>query len=155
VIEPQRPEVCVGAVVVHEGRLLLVRRGRGAATGLWSIPGGRVELGERLEDAVVREVAEETGLPVLIGRWVGWVERIGADHHFVIHDFTATLAPGARLGDARAGDDAAAVRWLDQSQLAETTDLVPGLLDFLIHHGLAGAGEEDVSDPSTAGPASR
>ena len=57
-----RPEVAVGAIAVDAGRLLLVRRGHGPAAGLWSVPGGRVEPGEMLVEAVVRELAEETGL---------------------------------------------------------------------------------------------
>ena len=57
-----RPELCVGAIAVEGGRLLLIRRGRGPAQGRWSVPGGRLERGETLAEAVVREVAEETGL---------------------------------------------------------------------------------------------
>jgi 8-oxo-dGTP diphosphatase len=124
----------VGGVVVHAGRLLLVRRGRGAGVGLWSIPGGRVEPGERLVDAVVREVAEETALAVLTGEWLGWVERIDDEHHFVIHDFLAHVADGADPGQARAGDDASAVRWVELDALDHFEDLVPGLLDFLREH---------------------
>ena len=145
-----RPEVCVGAVVIHDGRLLLVQRGRGAGQGLWSIPGGRVEGGERLTDAVAREVLEETGLSVEPGRWVGCVERIGPDHHFVIHDYTASLAEGVSPNDARAADDAAALRWHALTALAHAGDLVPGLLSFLVEHGLV-----PVSDPSTEADASR
>jgi ADP-ribose pyrophosphatase YjhB (NUDIX family) len=145
-----RPEVCVGAVVIHDGRLLLVQRGRGAGQGLWSIPGGRVEGGERMTDAVAREVLEETGLAVETGQWVGCVERIGADHHFVIHDYTAALAAGVFPHDARAADDAAALRWDDLTALADAGDLVPGLLSFLVEHGLV-----PVSDPSTGADASR
>ena len=145
-----RPEVCVGAVVIHDGRLLLVQRGRGAGQGLWSIPGGRVEGGERMVDAVAREVLEETGLSVEPERWVGCVERIGPDHHFVIHDYTASLAGGVSPHDARAADDAAALRWHDLTALAGAADLVPGLLSFLIEHGLV-----PVSDPSTEADASR
>ena len=59
---PATPQVCVGAIVVEDGRLLLIRRGRGPAQGEWSVPGGRVEAGELLAEAVVRELAEETGL---------------------------------------------------------------------------------------------
>jgi ADP-ribose pyrophosphatase YjhB (NUDIX family) len=131
-----RPEVCVGAVVIDAGRILLVRRGRGAGIGLWSIPGGRVEGGETLTAAVVREVAEETGLRVVPGEWSGWVERIGPDHHFVIHDFAAALAPGVDPASARAGDDATEVRWQDVAELGAVDELVPGLLEFLRDAGL-------------------
>jgi len=134
------PEVCVGGVVVHEGRLLLVRRGRGAGFGLWSVPGGRVEWGEPLAAAAVREVAEETGLAVVAGAWLGWVERIDADHHFVIHDVLAHLADGTAPEAARAGDDASAVRWVELDRLDDVDDLVPGLLDFLREHGVVASG---------------
>ena len=81
-----RPEVCVGAIVIDEGQLLLVRRGNPPGEGAWSVPGGRVEPGERLQDAAQRELAEETGLA---GRNSdssgGW--SASATHHFVILDF--------------------------------------------------------------------
>lgn len=126
-----RPEVAVGAVVVDDGSLLLVRRGRGPAAGEWSVPGGRVERGETLAEAVVREVAEETGLEVVCGPLLGWVERIGDDHHHVILDFEATLLGGGLV----AGDDAAEAAWVP---MGEVTDLrlVDGLAEFLADHGI-------------------
>ena len=131
-MEP-RPELCVGAIAVQDGRLLLVQRGRPPAEGLWSVPGGRVEAGESIVDAVLRELDEETGLAGTCGELVGWVERRGADHHFVILDFHVAVAdPQA----ARAGDDASAVAWIPLADLAARTDIVPGLVEFLREHGV-------------------
>jgi mutator protein MutT len=127
-----RPEVCVGAVAVDDDRLLLVRRGRGPAAGEWSVPGGRVEQGETLAEALVRELAEETGLEGVCGPLVGWVERIGPDHHFVILDFAVTVLDPA---SARAGDDAAEVAWVRLTDVAEMA-LVEGLAEFLHEHGI-------------------
>jgi 8-oxo-dGTP diphosphatase len=126
-----RPEVAVGAVVVDDGSLLLVRRGRGPAAGEWSVPGGRVERGETLAEAVVREVAEETGLEVVCGPLLGWVERIGDDHHHVILDFEATLLGGALV----AGDDAAEAAWVPAGEVTDLR-LVDGLAEFLADHGI-------------------
>ena len=93
-----------------------------------------MEWGEALADAVVREVAEETGLAVVPAGWLGWVERIDADHHFVIHDYLVRLAEGTQPDQARAGDDASAVRWVRLDELDQVEDLVPDLLDFLREH---------------------
>jgi mutator protein MutT len=129
----ERPQVCVGAVVVEDGRLLLVRRGRGPAQGEWSVPGGRVEAGETLGEAVVRELAEETGLEGLCGPLLGWVERIDDDHHFVILDFMVdVLDPGEPV----AGDDAAEVAWFPLEEVGEMANLVEGLAEFLHEHGV-------------------
>lgn len=134
-----QPVVAVGAVAVRDGELLLVRRGHGPAAGTWSVPGGRVEHGETLHEAVVREVAEETGLSVVVDGFLDWVERIddGSDWpdgaHFVILDFAVTpLDPDQPV---HAGDDAAEVAWVP---LADLTDyqLTPGLLDFLAGVGI-------------------
>jgi ADP-ribose pyrophosphatase YjhB (NUDIX family) len=122
----------VGAVAVRDNALLLVRRGRGPAAGEWSVPGGRVEPGETLHAAVVREVLEETGLEVVVDRFLGWVERITESHHFVILDFAATP-----LDDAApvAGDDAAEVAWVPLADLSDLR-LVVGLYDFLNDTGV-------------------
>ncbi len=127
-------EVAVGAVVIDRGRLLLVRRGRGPGLGEWSVPGGRVEPGETLAEAVEREVAEETALTVRCGPFIGWVERIGSTHHFVIMDFRAELTG---TDEATAGDDAAEVAWVELGEVAEM-GLVAGLLDFLTAHHVIG-----------------
>jgi 8-oxo-dGTP diphosphatase len=126
------PEVCVGAVAVDNERLLLVRRGRGMAAGLWSVPGGRVEAGETLAEAVVRELSEETGLEGVCDRFLGWVERVGDDHHFVILDFVVEVLEG---GDPVAGDDAAEAQWVPLPEVADYP-LVDGLAEFLHEHGI-------------------
>lgn len=128
-----RPEVCVGAVAVLEDRLLLIRRGHGPAAGEWSLPGGRVHGGETLAEAVVREVAEETGLEAVCDDLVGWVERIGDDHHFVIFDFLVTVLDGPEKGP-QAGDDAAEAAWVAVDDVSHLR-LTEGLAEFLHEHG--------------------
>jgi 8-oxo-dGTP diphosphatase len=127
------PELCAGAVVVDADRLLLVRRGRPPGAGQWSVPGGRVRPGERLRDAAVRELREEAGVRGECRDLVGWVERIGRDHHFVIFDFRVTLLDTP--SDAVAGDDAADVAWVPLSEVSGH-ELVPGLADFLADHAV-------------------
>jgi 8-oxo-dGTP diphosphatase len=89
---------CVGAVVRSGGKLLVIRRGRPPGAGLWSLPGGRVEPGESDEQALRREVREETGLEVSVGELVGTVERDadpdlpGSGGTFVIHDYACSPA---------------------------------------------------------------
>ena len=129
-------EVAVGGIVVSDGRLLLVRRGRGAGIGRWSVPGGRVDFGETLEQAVVRELREETGLEVAVVRFLGFAERIGdtpRPYHFVILDFVAeALDPEA---SPQAGDDATEATWVSLDRLDELP-LVDGLVEFLEAHGV-------------------
>jgi 8-oxo-dGTP diphosphatase len=122
------PEVAVGAVCVHADALLLVRRGRGPAAGEWSVPGGRVERGETLHEAVVRETYEETGLEVVVDRFLGWVERLDDTSHYVILDFAVTPLDPTRAPVA--GDDAAEAAWVPVPELSELR-LVDGLPEFL------------------------
>jgi 8-oxo-dGTP diphosphatase len=126
-----RPELCVGALARRGDELLLVRRGTDPGRGLWSLPGGRVETGETLADAVVRELREETGVEGTCGAFVGWVERIGVDFHFVILDFEVEVA-----GDPIAGGDADEARWVAISSLDDHVVLVDGLADFLRDRGV-------------------
>ncbi len=134
------PEVAIGAVVLRDGELLLVRRGHGPAAGEWSVPGGRVRFGEGLHEAVVREVREETGIDVVVERFLGWVERIrdaepegeGA-HHFVILDFACVLLDEDQ--EPIADDDAAEAAWVPFGEL-DGMALVAGLLDFLLETGV-------------------
>jgi 8-oxo-dGTP diphosphatase len=131
-VNPNAPEVAVGAVVIRDGRLLLVRRGRGVAVGRWALPGGRVAPGESLRAAAARELAEETGLRGEVGALVGVAERIGEGHHYVILDYAVTVPPGAL---AVAGDDATDVTWATRGDLA-AIDVVDRLVEFLIEHGV-------------------
>ena len=127
---------CVGAVIKDEGgRLLLILRGHEPGKGLWSIPGGKIEPGETDEQAVVREVREETGLTVSCGRLLGAAELPGADGVVIeVRDYLAALSPGAAPAVAKAGDDAAAVRWVSDAH-ADAMDargeLTAGLLAAL------------------------
>jgi mutator protein MutT len=127
-----RPEVCVGAIAIDNERLLMIRRGRGPAAGEWSVPGGRVEGGETLAEAVVRELAEETGIEGVCNELVGWVERIGPDHHHVILDFFVTVLEGHK---PVAGDDAAEAAWVPLDQVVDLP-LVEGLAEFLHDHDI-------------------
>ena len=123
-----RPEVAVGAVCVHADALLLIRRGRGPAAGEWSVPGGRVEWGETLHEAVVRETFEETGLEVVVDRYLGWTERLDDAYHYVILDFAVTALDPTT--PPVAGDDAAEATWVPRGDVSDLR-LVDGLYDAL------------------------
>ncbi|HET6737358.1 MAG TPA: NUDIX domain-containing protein [Kribbella sp.] len=107
---------CVGALVYDEQhRLLVVRRANEPERGLWSIPGGKVEPGEDDQTAVAREVAEETGLTVVVGGLVGEVERPGPRGRlYVIRDYEATAVGGTLT----AGDDASDARFVTRTEIA-------------------------------------
>ncbi len=120
---------CVGAVIRDAaGRLLLVRRRNEPGAGLWSLPGGRIEPGETDEQALVREILEETSLSVTVGRLLGAVERPGLDGAVIdIRDYAAFVTGGGLA----AGDDAADARWVTLRELARM-DLAGCLTDGLV-----------------------
>jgi mutator protein MutT len=107
----------VGAVVVKQGRVLLVRRGNEPMKGRWSLPGGLLELGESLATGVVREVREETGLDVEVVELIELLDRIHRQgprvrYHYVIADYLCRVVGGELL----AASDADQVRWVERSE---------------------------------------
>jgi 8-oxo-dGTP diphosphatase len=132
-----RIEVAVGGVAMRGDEVLLIRRANEPGAGQWSVPGGRVEFGEDLREALVREFLEETGLEVVVHGFLGWVERIDADadppYHFVILDFM--VDPFDATAPLRPADDVSDAKWVSVLDL-ESIDLVDGLLEFLDDAGV-------------------
>ena len=126
-MKPALPAVAVGAIVFRGEQVLLVRRRRAPSAGLWSFPGGRVRSGELLRAACRRELREETGLSLRLGRAVGVFERVSDGYHYLIVDFLAEAPAGARV---RAGSDASRARWFSASDLRGVRK-TPGLLQAL------------------------
>lgn len=124
---PALPVVAVGAFVFDaDGRVLLIERGAPPGVGLWTLPGGKLEMNETLAQAVAREVREETGLVVEVGGLACVVERMTEGYHYVILDYLArpiggTLAPASDVRDAR---------WVTSDELA-SLPLTDGLLPLL------------------------
>lgn len=137
---PERPIAAVGAIIIKDSRVVLVKKAGGHQ---WSIPGGALKLGEKLRDAVVREVMEECGIEVLPGEFVGAFDRIIRDengkvkYHYAIIDFLA----GAKSENLKAGSDAAQAKWVGIDELDQYV-LTEGLCELL--RGLA-SGEIDRS----------
>jgi ADP-ribose pyrophosphatase YjhB (NUDIX family) len=117
---PARPILAVSAAIVRDGRVLIARRARAPANGIYTLPGGVVEVGETLREAVAREIMEETNLVIEPVALAGYRERVGHDasgkveHHFVILPFAARLISG----EPRLNEELAEVRWLTPAELA-------------------------------------
>jgi mutator protein MutT len=118
---PDRPYVGIGGIIVHEGRVVLVKRRFEPLAGQWSIPGGAVETGETLESCLIREMAEETGFVVEVGPVVEVLDRITHDddgrvlYHFVLIDYLCWPVGG----ELRAGSDVAEAVLAEPSELAQ------------------------------------
>jgi 8-oxo-dGTP diphosphatase len=117
---PDTPLVGIGAIIIEDQRVVLVKRGHAPLQGKWSIPGGVLEVGETLRKAVVREVREETALTIEPGELLGVFERVIPDeqgkmrYHYVLIDFLCRRA----TGELKAGDDAAEAAWFRKDQLS-------------------------------------
>jgi 8-oxo-dGTP diphosphatase len=118
---PDRPFVGVGAIIVDNGRVALIKRGHAPALGEWSLPGGAMEVGETVREAVVREAREETGLIVEPRELLGVFDRVLRDpedrvrYHYVLIDFLCVPVGG----ELKAGGDAAEARWFTAEEISE------------------------------------
>lgn len=116
---PAHPRVGVGAIVISENRILLVKRGIAPGKGLWAIPGGMLKLGETLQECAAREVLEETGITIAVGECVYVFDLIERDEaggihfHFVVVDFAALYVEG----EAKGADDADEAGWFSPDEL--------------------------------------
>ena len=130
---PERPYIGIGAVIVHEGRVVLVKRRFEPLAGQWSIPGGAVEVGETLEACVAREMAEETGFVVQVGPVVEVLDRITRDeegrvlYHFVLIDYLCWPIGG----ELQAGSDVAEAVLAEPSEFPqyELTEKARSVID--------------------------
>lgn len=120
-MKAKSPQVGVGAIVFHQNRVLLIKRGQPPNKNQWAIPGGRIQLGETLQQAAEREILEETGIRIKAGEPVFAFDLIQHDDehqcqwHYVVVDLSAEYLNG----DPVAGDDATEARWVSADELAE------------------------------------
>jgi 8-oxo-dGTP diphosphatase len=117
---PDSPLVGVGAIIVEQGRILLVKRALPPLAGEWSVPGGLLELGETLRQGAAREALEETGLTVAVNELLGVFDRVVRDpdrriqYHYVLVDFRCRRL----AGDPRPASDATEVRWFTREEVS-------------------------------------
>lgn len=132
---PDQPVVGIGAVIIKEGKIALIKRGNEPARGKWTIPGGLVELGESTEEAVIRETLEETGLTVENPQLIDVVSNVDLDgegkikYHYVIIDYSVHVLNGT----ASASSDAVELQWVPLDQV-ESYDLTASFRLFFRHN---------------------
>ncbi len=129
---PDRPILAVSAAIIRDGRVLVVRRNRGPAYGLWTLPGGVVEAGETLGEALIREIAEETGMAIEPVALAGHREVLQRDQHGKVERHFVILCFAARWikGEPVLNEELAEANWLRPAEITslKTTD---GLLDII------------------------
>jgi len=137
---PQLPQVAVGAIVIKDNRVLLVKRGKAPSNGQWAIPGGRVELGETLQEAAERELLEETNIEISAGEPAYCFDVIVRDdkdqvqYHYVIIDLKADYVSG----EVQRGDDAVEAAWIAPEEIGSlpvnqtTRHVLRGVVGFVI-----------------------
>lgn len=147
---PDTPRVGVAAAVFNEaGEVLLVKRGRPPGAGTWGIPGGRLELGERLAEGARREVREECGVEIEVGAIISAFESITHDgagrveYHYVVVDYWAEYVSG----EAAAQDDAAAVAWVGPADLDKYPMPADTRAVILQGRGMRGAARVALREP--------
>lgn len=134
---PKQPLAGVGAVIINEGKIILVKRGVEPGKGEWSIPGGLIELGETVRDAVIREAKEETGLDVeiFVDRPIDAFDNIDIDekggfhYHFVLMEFLTS----PKSGTLKSSSDAVDAKWVSLEEV-EKYDLTKPFRKFFIKH---------------------
>ncbi|HTY75985.1 MAG TPA: NUDIX hydrolase [Candidatus Nanoarchaeia archaeon] len=130
---PTQPVVGIGAIILRKSEILLEQRGNEPALGQWTIPGGVVEVGETLEDAVRRETKEETGIEVQDTSLIDVVDQVHLDkqgrieYHYVIIDYLVKVKPG----EPKAASDAKALKWVPLGEV-EGYDLTPSFRRFFV-----------------------
>jgi len=133
-----RPVPAVAAIILRDRQILMIRRGSEPGKGLWSIPGGCIELGESIQDALRREVLEETGVSIEVGEFAGVAEVVirgggSVRFHYIILDYFARIVSG----EIRAASDALECRWIPLSELTDY-DVTESLIERLKALGLLG-----------------
>ncbi|HID29211.1 MAG TPA: NUDIX domain-containing protein [Desulfobacterales bacterium] len=150
---PDKPQVAVGAIVMRDNKVLLVKRSQPPGKGLWAVPGGRVELGETLQEAAEREVREETGITVRARNPVCALDLIDRDDagrvrfHYVIVDIVADYVGGK----ANPNDDASEVRWATSQEMEElpTSKTTKELLKNTVHLVATRKKNRAIADPAS------
>ncbi len=124
----QGPQLCAGSIVYNDDKVLLIKRGTQPDRGLWSLPGGRVRMGEPIRHAALRELKEETNLEGQFEEMIGWVDLLIAEQHYVIVNLRCSVSTASSL---KAGDDATEARFFKLEELHEL-DMNDKTRDFLL-----------------------